>query len=62
MRFFFANIFPMSLAYCECDWPTSHGAARFPQHGDAIFKEKKIILYYIYLLVPRAAAADQRAC
>jgi len=44
----------------ECDWPTSHGGARSPQHGDAIFKEKKIILYFIYLLVPRAA--DRHAC
>ena len=60
VRRFFANIFPMSSSFCECDWPTSHGGARSPQHGDAIFKEKKIILYFIYLLVSRAA--DQRVC
>jgi len=32
----------------ECDWPTLHGGARSPQHGDAIFKEKKNhSLFYI---------------
>jgi len=52
----------MSLAFCECDWPTSHGGARSPQHGDAIFKEKTIILYYIYIYLLVLRAADQRAC
>jgi hypothetical protein len=32
----------------ECDWPTSHGGARSPQHGDAIFKDKiNHTLFYI---------------